>query len=301
LLQRVPSADLLGARLSPAQLEIASCDAHHVLTVRTLQQTHGADCQNALIECVRSLLSEKGQADSTLTIGWLDGQCPLQVSNQRITIQHAAELLPAACSLDASPGQSLDLLHLASTILLEAESSQYAHAANLLPQPLLRHRRWQASSRSLFFAAGLCIFALVLGIGALKISTHRYRVCCDELARRIAAIKTQGESVGMRIDQLETLRLARRSGNDFYRILTGLYHATPPGLSYNQVELTEDGVVRLHGQADSLELPFLLPERLEKEPPFTNVLIHDAGRSRRGEGSVAEFRITCKLKRDTSP
>jgi hypothetical protein len=45
-------------------------------------------------------------------------------------------------------------------------------------------------------------------------------------------------------------------------------------------------------------MPFLLPERLEKLGPFADVMLLDAGQTKMGEGSVAEFRIECRLQRE---
>ena len=50
-------------------------------------------------------------------------------------------------------------------------------------------------------------------------------------------------------------------------------------------------------EAESLATAFLLPEQLEKNGTFKEVQPGDASRSRKGEGTVAEFRVDCKLNR----
>ena len=100
-----------------------------------------------------------------------------------------------------------------------------------------------------------------------------------------------------RIEQLRAVRAARSTDRDFYRVLSGLYEATPEGVSYSQVNLGAEGGLHLRGQAESLAMPFLLPERLEAQEAFEQVLLQDAGQVKKAGGSVTEFRIDCRLSR----
>jgi len=125
----------------------------------------------------------------------------------------------------------------------------------------------------------------------------RYGRVRRSLGERISAIRAEGQTIGRRIEQLRAVRAARSTDRDFYRVLSGLYEATPEGVSYSQVNLGAEGGLHPRGQAESLAMPFLLPERLEAQEAFEQVLLQDAGQVKKAGGSVTEFRIDCRLSR----
>jgi hypothetical protein len=149
---------------------------------------------------------------------------------------------------------------------------------------------------AIFFCA-----ALAIAFAALRVSLTRSQALEADLSAGIARIKSDGEAVERQIRQLAAVRSARASRNDLSRVAAGLVEATPPEVTYSQIELTETGRLRLLGQATSLSMPFLMPERLEKQPAFRDVMLYDAGQQKRAEGSVAEFRIECNLRRGPRP
>ena len=91
----------------------------------------------------------------------------------------------------------------------------------------------------------------------------RYESKNAQLAADIAAIQTAGAAIGREIDQLKAVRAATSTQNHFVDVLDGLYKATPQGVSYSQIDLNDDGILRLRAQAKSLSLLLVLPESLE--------------------------------------
>ena len=134
---------------------------------------------------------------------------------------------------------------------------------------------------------------------ALRLGEARCNEAIAELDSAITRIAVDGERVGLKLEQLELMAEAERSRDDFARLISSLDQANPgAALSYSQVELTDEGAVRLRGQADSLALPFELPQRLEDQAGLRRVSLRDAGQAQRGEGSVTEFRMDAELVRE---
>jgi hypothetical protein len=151
--------------------------------------------------------------------------------------------------------------------------------------------------RTLAVAAAALLVGIVLLYAALQIAIYRYRGVNEDQAARIGRIKTEGEAVGWQIAQLEAVRSLRASSGDLLDVIAGLTEGTPREISYSDVELLESGDIRLRGQAESVSLPFLLPESLEKQPQFKRVVLQSVGQKHQGAGSVSEFRMDCELSR----
>jgi hypothetical protein len=172
------------------------------------------------------------------------------------------------------------------------------YTGNLLPNEKAIQQVQRIFYKHFIAAAMVVVCSLLVIYGSLKIAIFRYERFSSDLNKKISLIKTEGEEVGRRIDQLRAIQTARRTRNDFYDVLTGLYNSTPQdAITYSQVELTEEGVIHLRGQAKMLSQPFAMPEKLEKETIFEQVLLKDAGQAKRGGRSITEFRIDCKLRR----
>jgi hypothetical protein len=147
--------------------------------------------------------------------------------------------------------------------------------------------------------AGLLLVVALAGLlASLQIATSRYQRIKTELVGQVDVISSQGQSVGQRIEQLETVRSLRARRHDMAAVLGGLLDATPPGVTYSQLDLDREGLLRLRGQAESLSLPFLLPEKLSEQPMFESVLLQDAAQVKKAGGSVVEFRLEAKLRRN---
>lgn len=179
--------------------------------------------------------------------------------------------------------------------LLESEVRRSVRQVDLMPQSRRNAKVMRRVVVSSLWTGGALVAVLVLVSVGLWLFANRYETHRNQLAEQIQAIEVEGREVSRRIDQLDAMHDAWDRRNLMRDVLAALYEASPPGLEYHQIEVKEDGSCYLRGQAQSVALPFELPERLEAQPIFTDVTLSDAGQARRGAGSVTEFRIDCRV------
>ncbi|MGE5608214.1 MAG: hypothetical protein ACM359_03080 [Bacillota bacterium] len=299
LLDQAQGTDLLVASLGAEQLEAASRSPVGAVNIRTIAAGHGDGraeiIQRSLIEYVRSLLMQRSLEREAVAIGWFGSGCPSHLANGRILFRDIAEVLPGIRGTE-EPADAVSLtLRCFAEGLLAAGEDWALQLSNLLPSEVVDRKQQRAVRRLTLLGGLLVLLACVLAGVALKIASHRYRARMADLSARIALIRREGESVGRRIEQLQAIQAARATCNDFTQVIAGLCDSAPAGLSYSNIDMDEDGRIRLQGQAESLAMAFLLPEQLEKQGGFLDVQPGDAARSRKGEGTIAEFRVNCRL------
>lgn len=255
--------------------------------------------EQGLIDCLRPLISQAGPESLPVKVGWIGQGCPHHMSNGRIVLKpiDAGQGIP----VEVNEIKQHPFLGLAAVAMLALRHFRIIQAGNMLPRNVVIRQQQKTMFRRLVITAVSFLLALVLVLTALKITVIRYQKSSIELSGKIALIQKEGRAVGRRIEQLKAIRAAQVTRNDFKSILEGLYEATPNGMTYSHVELNDAGKVRLRGQAKSLSLPFLAPEQLEKQPIFEQVLLNDAGQSKRERGSITEFRIDCEMRRQEKP
>jgi len=294
-------ADILVASSgTTGYVEAALAGRDSTVSARVLQRSGNADradLDSKLSECIRSALAGKGADLAVLKVGWIGQGRPSSVSGDHISIKDATDdwLVPSA-SEETSAGCE-PLPHIAARCLSTSEAGWPLDEANLLPQETVLGRRRAGVYRALAVGAVSVFAGLAILYGALEIGIARYRRLNEELSAKTALIRTEGEQAERRVSQLKAILAAQSAGRDFHEVASGLLAATPPGVSYSRVELTDTGQVRLRGQAESVSLPFLLPERLQKEPIFRQAVLQSAGQQKRGAGSTTEFLLDCTFRR----
>ena len=281
LLAEHPDTRVLLTRLGIDDIEIAAANADGSLSLRAVP---GVGDENALASDVLSSLApfldaadpDGGQP----TIGWIgDGGLPLE----GVAVRELTDSEGKASSLAFCLARSLATTNL--------------DCCNLLPAHQQIAKRWRDVLRSALVACGVMLLAMLLAVAAVHVSLGRHRAALDDVESRIAAIRTEGESIGRTLEQLAAIHAARQTRDDFARVLEGLLEATPPGVSYSQIDLRNSLDLSLHGSSSSLSVAFVLPQALERQPAFRQVLLRDAGQTSAATGITAEFSVQCRLAR----
>lgn len=298
-----------GSRSDPDTVLLADAEGGHFETahrchdgsvaVRSLSARSESDLRNGLMETLRASAAACGGSGQTLTLGWLGTPPPALSTNGHVRIiDRTARLYSGTDASDPKSAGSA-LLRLAASVLADHADHPSLSTANLVPRSFQAQREERQVCRHLGVGIVCFLGSLVLLVAALEVGTWRYEREVASLGVQIATIQTDGEAVGERLAQLEAVAAARSTRDDFARIVGGLHDASPKdGLSYSQVDLREDATLLLRGQADSLALPFELPQRLEELPALANVVLRDAGQAKKGAGSVTEFRIEAAHRRE---
>ncbi len=271
----------------PGQMESAARKDDGTVSVRTLRADadHPEALVRGLTEEVRRLRSAPG-GDGPLRIAWLGDSQPPECGD-------GIEFVDVGRQAGAADAAVIPAL--AGRALLRAGDDELLRTADLTPRPAAG----DVAARGLYRKAGLVSIALLAACAlfytGLQVLAYRSRAMASYYGAAIAGIESEGEAIGRKIEQLRALTDVRRTRGSFQGVLKGLYAATPDGVTYSQVDLTGEGELRLRGTAVSLAQAFVLPERLEEQAPFEQVLLRDAAQSQRGDGTVTEFRVDCLL------
>lgn len=272
-------------------LEVAALSSDGSCLVRAVcpdgQQTAKAPGRE-LTEFLRSLSPLASR--HTLHLGCL-GVDPAAIANGHVTAEDVTQRLQGP-----SLGAIGTLLRAAATAWPGLVERDVLQTANLMPHEAVARSRRRAAYRQTAVGSAAVVLAMLLSLVALKLASFRYRLANRELAAKIAHIKTRGEAVARQIAQLEAVRTTRSTCNHLARVIAALAAATPPEVGYSDVELSPTGQLRLRGQADSISLPFLLPEALEKQPALAQVVLQNVGQRQKGVGAASEFRVDCILE-----
>lgn len=273
--------DLAVAAVGGAAYELACIDTEGQVHQRVVEVDADADAATRAGHVAQAmtpmLSSARTDEQGRCRIGW-PHDLPAPDAGDHLVERRA----------NAQPNDA-SLLTLAGPVV-EREQQQLA-TADLLPERIREGRAERIALKSLAQATAFASLAVILIALAVEVAVARYQSRVSELREAIEAVQVEGETVGRQIDQLEAVASARVTGATLDHLLAGLYRATPDGVTYSHVDLDEENNLRLRGQAESIALPFLLPERLEENAAFAAVALRDTSQSQRGRGSVVEFHV----------
>ncbi|HUU23063.1 MAG TPA: hypothetical protein VM389_11070 [Phycisphaerae bacterium] len=324
VLASAPEMDYLVAIDGSGDGEVAGLNTDETILLRTLPRSAespagtkpagpaAGDSERIgrlVLECVRFGLRSPSRRQQKMSIGWIGAGCPTHWTNGFASFQDLTDRLLRPAGGATAGGEADPLLSLAAYVLGESGTRwcrsksgvRWQQTADLQPRWRIRRRQLRGLHKALAVGAVGLLLGVVLAAVALRVSVARHEQVGRALDAEMATIRSRGEAIGTRIRQLDAVRSAKATHYDLHDVLTGLYEATPEGITYTQLRLTETGQVELRGEAPSLALPFLLPERLEAQSMFADVISRDAGQVRRGAGTVAEFRVGCRLVRRAAP
>ena len=304
LLEGLSDVDMLVARNGEQdRAESFSVNADGTVSIRELDvdACRGQSPVGArLAEMIRWSLTRVSTQERPLTIAWLGAGCPAASVNGQIRFVDHTALTVAGVHPDDAAGRPGPALYAAAAMALEYDDEPFRDA-NLLPQTLLEHRRRGVLYKNLAAACTAIVLSLAGTLGSLKLIAHRYRSANRQLAAAVSRIRDEGQRIGRQYAQLRAVKAVRGKSNDLLDVIAALHKATPAGVTYNGIELTSEDELRLRGQANSMSLPFLLPERLEAQALFRDVTFQGAGQKTRGAGSRTDFRVDCVINRSEHP
>ncbi len=285
------------------QIETASSGPDGQMFIRSFPVSDDSlwpSSKRDIVECIRSVFmqSQSKPDSSPLTVGWIGENCPSFSVNGRVVFRDITQRFVPEQNQKGNKQDPEPLVCITASSLLNGDDAESLRAANLLPRQIMLQHSQRSIHKNLIIGATLVVLGLILVCIALKIAIKRYGTRNTDLSQKIALIRTSGEAAGRKITQLKAIQAALMTKNDFYNVVSGLYSATPHGVTYSHVELKDSGEMTLRGQAESVSLPFLLPEKFESSPVFDNIVLQSAGQKTKGSGSITEFRLTCQLRRD---
>lgn len=283
LLGRAAEVDLVVAA-AHGVAEAASKGPGGAVLVRALDdEGRGVPSASVMVEFLRSVSAGVGR--QPLRMAWVGDQ-------PEPALDGAAEFVEL--SLEGGGGVADSLLGLACLGACGLDH-QTMSLANLVPEESRRRAARMALCRHAAVSAAMLTASMLLVWAAIELRCGQYRGAISQLDRKVSGIRREGETAGRRVSQMLAIRSALDSSRDFYDVIQGLLDSTPEGVSYNKVELLPTGELLLQGQAQSVSLPFLLPEQLQRQPAFDQVVLKNAG-SKAG-GGITEFRVECRLQR----
>lgn len=303
ILNRTPNIDVLACACGGSGVELACRHAEESILVRSVKGSsttsrYRQEMTDALVEFLRSTSDENSLNAAQRTIGRLGQDCPEIPLNGDVSVYDVSRDVGIDQRIDIDSKKVSTSSLIAGLLLLDGDLAPIWSTANLLPAGIQSKRDHRLVYQSLMVTAAATITTVLLIYAAIQVAIWRNQSANEEILQKIVVIKDEGALIGSRLKQIELLRDANASRRRFLNLIEGLHHATPLGVTYNKLTLTADGQVRLRGQAASVALPFELPEKLDAQPIFKDVLLQDAGSVQRAGGSLTEFRIDCQLAED---
>ncbi len=293
--------DLLVARAGVGtEAELARVQGNGCVSVRSISPPAdiGPDVVSREVsECIRAALSDRPREGRPLVAGWVGPTRPAALTGVPVRFEDMTALF----GLTGETGEQTPvtpLLAIAAWSLAGVTDAVTPETANLMPRSVRLNRLRRGVYRHAVIGAVAIVLGLAALFGAIEVLQRRYEARSRELGGQIAAIKSRGEAIGSRIVQLNAVRDTQVTQNDLYDTITGLCDATPPGVSFNQVELSEDGDISLRGQAESVSQPVLLPELLVAQRMFDKALLKSVGQRSANAGSSTQFVLKCRLRRE---
>jgi len=278
--------------------EVVGPDANGACPTRLITAPPAA-LTDTLAECARSMTPFARPICPALA--WL-GQPPRGVSDRFHCVDVLAGLRGNTDLPSEGDDPAIATLLAAGAIVLNPQYEGLLGHVNLLPQSFIARAQRRQTVGWLFLSTATLALAILLFTAALRLSAWRHASRLAELHATMAGIRTESESIQEQLQHLQLVAATQATHTVFPRILAALLEASPDaGLSYGQLDVNADGRVRLHGQAQSLALPFLLPQRLEALPQVKDVLLRDAGQVKKGAGSVTEFSLEFTFQPETAP
>lgn len=291
----------LASTVGANQVELAALSKSRMLLLRSLAMDDISPASGrisaGITEFVRSVLSETQCPGSELKVQLGSRAKPEPLNNsegiewQRVVSQS----ILSPTSNEHPTGVTAFLLSAAELYFQQTDESSTSY--NLLPVEFQRSKDRGVVRRYSIRGAILLAVCIALVWLLCQVMAYRYQRIGRDVAKSVESIRIEGQSIGAKIQQINTAHQVMESRDLISRTLNALLIATPKGASYSVVDVSMDGTVRLQGQAESLSQCFLLPESLVQSGMFQDVNMRDAGQVTKGEGSIAEFRIECKLKK----
>jgi len=294
VLRACPNLDMLVVAIGSSEYEaVVPMSDGSGFAVRAIP---ASQLNAGLAECVRLARQSISQADRALKVGLLG---PVELGGNIAGLTFEDVLVGRWPEQSACLSDQAEAPLLACGLAMGYPDQQVGLSdANLLPARIRRGLQIRTLWQRLAASAALVAVGLALAGGALNLSARAHERELANIQSQLDGIGSTGRVIGRQIQQLRLARQATEGTRNFLMLLDDLEAVTPKGISYSRVELDSAGAVSLQGQADSLSLPFLLPQRLQRRPNLEQVLLRDAAQVKRSGGSEIEFYIEGLLKRE---
>jgi len=294
VLGHVAPADLLVAQIAPCVFETAGLNPDNSLTLRTVHVNGSGPITASLTDVLRSRVD--AGTGRQMRVAWIGQDCPAEAVPDRAIVfeDMTRRFVPETGATGALSSEGI-----LSRLAAISGTSIDCGSESLLPQNWVEGTRRDALVRSLRDSTVLTLATLILIGAGLEIGTWRHERSLDGLDSQLAQIRVEGETAERRLEQLTIIERANVSRHLFHDVIDTLQGATPAGVRYSSVELTDGPVLRLRGHAESLSLPFTLPQRLEATALLSGVMLEDASQARKAGGTIVEFRLTANVQPDS--
>ncbi len=166
---------------------------------------------------------------------------------------------------------------------------------NLMPEEVTDTRRVRQERKEWirFGLLAFLIFVVVSGIMAFKV--HRRSVYADKLREQLRALDPRIKRIEEYTERLKMI--GQRTGSRAFvvDIIREIIRLTPARISYNLVDIGEDGSLDLKGLSEESVAVNDLQSNLAGSSMFSNVTLQYATKRRIFRGEVMDFRITCEV------
>lgn len=168
-------------------------------------------------------------------------------------------------------------------------------AVNLLPKEVADTRKTKEKKTEWVRFIVLLFFAVILGGGVFGARVYRDTVYLKQINRMIQAADPQVKSIKDKMDRLAFARKKFNQDLTSVDIVHALYQATPQRVSFNSLQLSEEGTLDLKGISEDGTSVNDFQNNLVQSSFFKDVNLQYATKRRVFQGEVTDFKITCSV------
>jgi len=167
---------------------------------------------------------------------------------------------------------------------------------NLIPQEVVHTQASRIRRRTILRFTLMLLLTGLLGLGVLGAKIYKNKQHLQTIEIELRQTESRVEAAKKEIDLLRNFASQRQQRILFVDIFRELYQLTPGGINFQVLELNNQRVLSIQGNASSGSDVNLFQNRLVESPIFQEVNLQYATQRVRFRQEYTEFKIVCQLK-----
>lgn len=167
---------------------------------------------------------------------------------------------------------------------------------NLMPQEVVHNQASRIRRRVILRFTVSALIAGLLGLGLFGTKVYRDKQRLQAVEEQLGQTRALVEKVRQEIDVLRAFARRHRQRIRFVEIFRELYQLTPGGINFQTLNLDNQLMLSIQGNAASGSDVNLFQSRLVESPVFQEVTLQYATQRVRFRQEYTDFKIVCQLR-----
>ncbi len=168
---------------------------------------------------------------------------------------------------------------------------------NLVPPDIADSRKNKKHRLEIMKFSLLLFVTVLLSIGALRVNLYERSSYLLLIDREIEDLKPKVRRLQDKYNRMEFIRQRLNPGLTIVDVIYELYGLTPTEVSYNLLQLSDQGQMILQGTSQQSSSINALQSNLINSPLFEEVTVQSVTKRKVFRGELTDFKITCEILR----